>query len=161
MVKNTKDNGFYYGEKFRIISELADEISNYNEYKERYAELISKNASNKEWEEFLINYYSRVIEDGAWTIKKWINENNKNIQDFSSEINRLEQINKKAKLETLDFEQLHILRLELIEISSKSKNKITLGKLQTKRIWIERSIGILIGIITSIIGGIIFKYFFK
>ncbi|MBU0929608.1 MAG: hypothetical protein KJ623_00880 [Nanoarchaeota archaeon] len=133
---------------------------NLNEFKIKYSDLIVKKADDKTWQDFLIKYYSRVIEDGTWGLIQSINKNN--FQDFSKNIIELNEIHDKTKTERLTIEELHTLKSKLLNIESEIIIKINAYKMnikmQSKEKWKERGFGCIIGITASLIAGIILFY---
>ena len=58
-----KDKGFYIGAQCNEILTFASKFGEYDEHKAKYSELVNKNASENEFEQFLKIFLKKVLED--------------------------------------------------------------------------------------------------
>jgi len=151
MVEENKISEFYIGEQFNIISQIANKIGDYTEFNNRYAEMIVKKANLNEWDKFLVNFYKRVLEDATQIYLKLINNKIELKVRLNNESNNLNKIRERLLLNDLKLEELHSIKNNISEIIDRIINQIELNKLTAWEKWKERIIGLIIGIIGSIV----------
>lgn len=106
---------------------------------------------SKIWDEFLIKYYTKVLEDFVEFLLREIKRNRRRMQLFS--VNRNELLNYLRELRTrhLAIQQLANLKDEISQINDEIFEKIDLDKRQKRRDWIGHLIGFIIGLVVGFV----------
>lgn len=150
MVEN--DFLLYVNMHYNTILTTSKQFGEYVGFKNRYHELTSKKPLNKdECEIFLCNFFKKVLEDGINHFLSEISKNTKLKCSVQKEIDSLEDMKQSLLLNNLELLDLYKLRVKANKNLESIRNQQKLIQLTTKQKWVERGIGILIGLIVSFI----------
>jgi len=148
-----EDNFLLYAvTTFQEINELSKGLGEFNDFRERYYELIHNKEKDKIiWNSFLTKYLTTVINNWINYLKYKIEELKKTEQSISEIDNEINVIIKKLKTETPNLEELYVIKNKLAGLEKRIFDCIRINKISKKQKWIERAIGFLIGIGASIL----------
>ncbi len=138
----------YIGEQFNKISEIADKIGEYKEFKEKYSELLSKKeADGKIWDDFLTKFYARVLEDWAKWMIDVIKSRETSGQSFAEIIHKLSEHIKKLQIETANYTELSQTHKDIEHIRDEAREKLKIERYERKERWKERIISFILGVV--------------
>jgi len=148
----------FFIERYAVISEFADKVNrvsggvfDYQTYKNKYSELISRKHQFEEWEAFLKKFFTSVISDACVYLIDFATKNKGPREIFNEEIKIINQIKKRVDVNNLRYEELVTLRIEIDDIGKVIEEKITFCKKDRFWKWAERIISYLLGIITTVV----------
>ena len=141
------DENFYIGAQYNEISKIASQFGEYNGFKNRYAELISKKANDEEWNNFLIHFFKKVLEDAITHFLDKINKDKKLSCNAQKEKKELEEIKEKIILNNLSLIEMHQLKTKINNNLELIYNQRELIKIINKEKWKDRVIGFVIGLV--------------
>jgi len=167
MVENNQTQSpFFIAERYSLISEFADKVNrvsggvfDYQTYKNKYAELISKKPEFEEWESFLKKFFISSLDNACIYLITFATKNKNLKETFRDELKRLNEIKKRVDVNNLKYEDLVSIKIEIDDIGKVIEEKVAFCKKDNFWKWVNRIGGFLIGIITTIIISLIMKKF--
>jgi hypothetical protein len=155
MVTKQKLDPFFIGEMYKSISQIGDRFGEYRSFKEKYMEFIcKKDVDFEKLYDFLCKYFTRVQIDWIVYLINLTQKNN-SVELFSKLCNDLRDYKKELETSNIEMPKLVNLRNEIEKIETQIIEKNRKTNVRTRLFRKELIYGFVIGIITSIIGGII------
>lgn len=156
MVKRHAEvNLFYIGTEIQRISEIADSIGEYETFKEKYSQLISKKTSNDEWNEYLKKYYHRVLLDAVGYLHNKIDSRKTKGQSFSKINHELDDHQMRLDTNNLTMKDFNLIRTALLRLDKEIYENIEIEKCNKRQFWNGIWLGAFVGLILGLIAGIL------